>query len=399
MTDTPDPPSTESTPLLPHPKRPSPLSLSRIPLIPHVPLPAPALRIITLLLLLNLLAWALAAPALASHPSLLPAAALSYVLGLRHALDADHIAAIDLSTRRLVAAGQRPVSVGTFFALGHSTIVVATCVAVAATGGALRERFGGAEEWGELVGGVVSAVVLVVFCAGNGWVLWRLVGRLRRAVREGRRRGAGGGEEEEEEEVGGIEMRGAVMGDVEGGGFLSVAFGRLFKLVDRPWKMFPLGFLFGLGFDTSSEIAILGIASIHAVKGTSIWLILIFPMLFTVGMALLDTTDGALMSSLYTSPAFSRDPLALLYYSTVLTAITVLVSAFVAAVQVLSLVARLAEPEPSPFWDFVDFLADHFDYIGAGICALFFAVGVGSILVYRPWRRRTMEAEDGEADA
>lgn len=104
-------------------------------------------------------------------------------------------------------------------------------------------------------------------------------------------------------------------------------------------------------------------------------------------MALLDTTDGALMSTLYTSPTFSRDPVAMLYYSTVLTGITVVVSAFVALIQILSLVATIAEPT-GPFWDFVDVIADHFDYIGAGICALFFIVGVGSIFVYRPWRRR-----------
>lgn len=254
----------ESSPLL-QPSDPEPTHDTS--LIAKIPLPLPAVRIIALLLSLNILAWLIAAFPLASHPSLLPAATLSYVLGLRHALDADHIAAIDLSTRRLIAAGQRPVSVGTFFAMGHSTIVVATCVAVAATGGALRERFGGAEEWGEVVGGVVSAVVLVVFCGGNAWVLWRLTRQLRGAVRD-----------EGDDEV---EMRGAVVGDVEGGGFLAVMFGRLFKLVDRPWKMFPLGVLFGMGFDTSSEVAILGIASIHAVKGTSIWLILIFPMLFT----------------------------------------------------------------------------------------------------------------------
>ena len=115
-------------------------------------------------------------------------------------------------------------------------------------------------------------------------------------------------------------------------------------------------------------------------------------------MALLDTTDGALMSTLYTSPTFSRDPLAMLYYSTVLTAITVLVSAFVAAIQILSLVARLAEPR-GPFWDFIDALAEHFDYIGAGICALFLVVGVGSVFVYRPWRRRMRGGSDEENES
>ena len=115
-------------------------------------------------------------------------------------------------------------------------------------------------------------------------------------------------------------------------------------------------------------------------------------------MALLDTTDGALMSTLYTSPTFSRDPLAMLYYSTVLTAITVLVSAFVATIQVLSLVARLASPR-GPFWDFIDTLAEHFDYIGAGICVLFLVVAVGSVVLYRPWRRRMRGGGDEESES
>ena len=115
------------------------------------------------------------------------------------------------------------------------------------------------------------------------------------------------------------------------------------------------------------------------------------------GMALLDTTDGALMSTLYTSPTFSRDPVAMLYYSTVLTSITVVVSAFVAAIQILSLVARLVSPE-GPFWDFIDALAEHFDIIGAGICALFFVVGLGSVFVYRPWRRRMRGQPDEESE-
>ncbi|KEZ42694.1 High-affinity nickel transport protein nic1 [Scedosporium apiospermum] len=376
----PSTPPTETDPLLPSSTPDEKSLLSRI------PLPTPALRIIALLAAINILVWLISAYPLTKHPSLAAPAALSYVLGLRHALDADHIAAIDLSTRRLIAAGRRPVSVGTFFALGHSTIVVVTCVAVAATGGVLRERFGGAEEVGGLIGGVVSAVVLVVFCVGNGWVLYGLV----RKARAYKSAGDGGDD--------GVEMRGVVgdikLDDEQTMGFLARTFGRLFNLVDRPWKMFPLGVLFGLGFDTSSEIAILGIASIHAVQGTSIWLILIFPILFACGMALLDTTDGALMSTLYLSPTFARDPLATLYYSLILTAITVVVSAFVAIIQILNLVESVVKPE-GPFWDGLDVLSDHFDVVGAAICGLFAVVGVGAVFVYKPWRKR-MEARTDE---
>ncbi|KAF4466697.1 high-affinity nickel-transporter [Fusarium albosuccineum] len=341
--------------------------------------PTNSLLMILLLIAVNAVIWAVAAVVLRFHPALISPAALSYVLGLRHALDADHIAAIDLMTRRLIASGQRPATVGTFFSLGHSTIVIITCIVVAATSGALRERFDGFTRVGNIVGTSVSAVFLIILCIGNGWVLYKLVQRLQGVLEERRRQIQSGFEAEETQ----IQDHFAV----EGGGFLTRVFKRLFRVIDRPWKMYPLGVVFGLGFDTSSEIAILGIASIQAVQGTSIWLILIFPILFTAGMCLLDTTDGALMMALYTSKAFSRDVVAILYYSIVLTGITVFVSAFIGIVQVLSLIQNVAEPEGS-FWDGVSAIGDHFDIIGGSICGVFLVVGVGSIIVYKPWRRR-----------
>jgi len=208
---------------------------------------------------------------------------LAYTLGLRHALDADHISAIDLMTRRLIAAGQQPVAVGTFFSLGHSTVVVVTCVVVAATSGALRDRFDDFARVGNIVGTSVSAAFLLVLCAGNAWVLYKLVQRLREELRRLRERrtavAAESGTAGDEDGAAGDAAAGMLR--VEGAGFLARVFRWAFRVVDRPWKMLPLGILFGLGFDTSSEIAILGIASVQAAKGTSIWLILIFPILFT----------------------------------------------------------------------------------------------------------------------
>ncbi|KAL2259005.1 hypothetical protein VTK26DRAFT_7464 [Humicola hyalothermophila] len=351
--------------------------------------PLPALQLIGLLVLVNAVVWAAAGIVLHSHPSLLPPALLSYTLGLRHALDADHISAIDLTTRRLLASGFRqPVSVGTFFSLGHSTVVIATCVAVAATAGALRERFDDFARVGGIVGTAVSAAVLLLLCGANGWVLWRLVGRLRAVLREEEAEGWGRGREArdasgDEEDV---DATGKTL-EFEGMGVMGRVFRGVFKMVDRPWKMLPLGILFGLGFDTSSEIAILGIASIQAAQGTSMWVILIFPLLFTAGMCLLDTTDGALMMALYTSKAFSRDRVAILYYSIVLTGITVFVSAFIGIIQVLSLVEHVAEPE-GKFWEGVAAIGDYYDIIGGCICGVFLLVGLGSVFVYRPWRKR-----------
>lgn len=356
----------------------------------HLPLPKPLRALppaviwqILLLISVNIIVWVVIGIILHFYPVLISSAVLSYTLGLRHALDADHISAIDLMTRRLIAAGQRPVSVGTWFSLGHSTIVIVTCVVVAATSGALRDRFDGFQRVGNIVGTSVSAAFLLVLCAGNAWVLFRLVKRLRTLL-EGQRRQIRDGDGDRGP---GDEDTAAAQLSLEGAGFLANAFRKLFRIVDRPWKMYPLGVMFGLGFDTSSEIAILGIASIQGAAGTSLWLILVFPVLFTAGMCLLDTTDGALMMALYTSKAFSRDHIAILYYSIVLTGITIVVSAFIGVIQVLTLVLNVAEPEGS-FWDGVEAIGDNFEIIGGSICGLFLVVGLGSVLVYRPWRRR-----------
>ncbi|POR32807.1 Nickel/cobalt efflux system [Tolypocladium paradoxum] len=329
-------------------------------------IPSNSIAIIALLIAVNAVVWASVAVVLRFHPALISPAALSYTLGLRHALDADHISAIDLMTRRLIASGQRPATVGTFFSLGHSTIVIVTCVVVAATSGALRERFDGFTRVGNIVGTAVSATVLIILCLGNGWVLYRLVRRLQVVLAERRRMG----EDSDDENAADA---GAGQFNLEGAGFVARTFRFLFKAIDRPWKMYPLGVVFGLGFDTSSEIALLGMASLLAIKGTSIWLILIFPIL---------------------RHAFSRDVVAILYYSVVLTAITVFVSAFIGIVQVLSLVQKVAEPEGS-FWDGVSAIGDHFDIIGGSICGVFVVVGLGAIIVYRPWRRRMDRRRQG----
>ncbi|KJZ76475.1 hypothetical protein HIM_04204 [Hirsutella minnesotensis 3608] len=347
-------------------------------------IPNNSIAAISLLILVNAVVWAAVAVVLHFHPVLISSAALSYTLGLRHALDADHISAIDLMTRRLIASGQRPATVGTFFSLGHSTIVIITCVVVAATSGALRDRFDGFTRVGNIIGTSVSAAFLILLCLGNGWVLYRLVKRLR-AILADRRRG-GGEDPDADADMAQLQFPAASI--------IGRAARVLFKAIDRPWKMYPLGVVFGLGFDTSSEVAILGIASIQAVKGTSIWLILIFPILFTAGMCMVDTTDGALMMALYTSKTFSRDVVAILYYSIVLTAITITISAFIGIIQVLSLVQNVASPKGS-FWDGVSAITDHFEIVGGSICGLFVVIGLGSVLLYHPWRRRMDRRREG----
>ncbi|CZT18598.1 related to high-affinity nickel transport protein [Ramularia collo-cygni] len=331
-------------------------------------LPGPAIAIVLLLIVVQIIVWIAVGIVLHFHTALISTAVLSYTLGLRHALDADHISAIDLMTRRLVASGQRPVTVGTFFSLGHSTIVVVTSIIVAASSAAIEDRFGSFGKVGGIIGSSVSAAFLILLGVMNGWILYKLYQQLQKAI------AAPIGQES-------LEF------SFEGGGCMTMLLKRTFKLVDRPWKMYPLGVLFGLGFDTSSEIALLGISSIQAAAGTSIWLILIFPVLFTAGMCLLDTFDGAAMMSLYTSARLAKDTIAVLYYQIVLTAITVIVALVIGVIQLLTMIHNVRPDFEGPFWDGVDVVGDHYDVIGGCIVGSFLVFGILSVLAYKPWRR------------
>jgi len=331
-------------------------------------LPGSAVAIILLLVVVNLTVWIACAIVLHFHMALVSTAVLSWTLGLRHALDADHISAIDLMTRRLVASGQRPVTVGTFFSLGHSTIVVITSIVVAASSTAISKRFGAFSNVGSIVGSSVSSAFLILFGVINAYILSKLVQQLRKAI------AAPIGEES-------LDFK------FEGAGCMMFLLKKLFKLVDRPWKMYPVGVLFGLGFDTSSEIALLGISSIEAAQGTSFWLILIFPVLFTSGMCLLDTFDGAAMMSLYTSARLAEDAIAVLYYQCVLTAVTVAVALVIGVIQLLSLILSVKPDLSGSFWRGVEVAGNNYDIIGGGICGSFLMFGLLSVLLYKPWRR------------
>lgn len=360
---------------------------SRLPYLRYMPLPA--IGIISLLVIINLLAWIIAGTILHFHPTLASTTVLSYTLGLRHALDADHISAIDLMTRRLIATGQRPVTVGTFFSLGHSTIVIITSIVVAATATAVSDRFDAFGSVGGIIGSSVSAAFLILLGIMNAYILYKLIAQLKKVLHLS---------PAQESQAWKIEGGGCLFGILKG----------MFKLINRPWKMYPLGVLFGMGFDTSSEIALLGISAIQAAKGTSIWLIMVFPLMFTVGMCLVDTIDGALMLTVYVLPmekadgdgeeartqdgegqrnARVKDPLTFLYYSIVLTALTVVVALVIGVIQLLTMILNVAQPS-GRFWDGVESAGEHYDLIGGAICASFVVFGALSIVLYKPWRRR-----------
>jgi high-affinity nickel-transport protein len=302
----------------------------------------------------NVAAWSWAFAAFHDRPVLLGTAFLAWSLGLRHAVDADHIAAIDNVTRKLVQTGRRPLSVGPFFALGHSA-VVALAVALLATAAPALEQW---RELGGLVGTLISALFLFAIAIVN-LLIFRSTWRTFRRV-----------------------QKGATGADVApaGGGLLTRLSRPLFALIAKPWHMLLLGFLFGLGFDTATEVALLGLSAAQAANGLPFGTVLVFPALFASAMALVDTADGVLMVKAY-GWAFTR-PLRRLYYNLTITVISIVVALAVGSIELLGLVnERLGRT--GWFWDSIGQLNDHADLLGFVIIGLFASIWIGALAVYR----------------
>jgi nickel/cobalt transporter (NiCoT) family protein len=322
----------------------------------------------------NLGAWAWALFAFRGYPVLLGTALLAYSFGARHAVDADHIAAIDNVTRKLMQQGQRPVGVGFFFSLGHSTVVALASAGIALAAAALQTRFAGWREVSGLVGTGVSAGFLFLIALLNLVVLMQIYGTFRQVRR--------GGRYVEEELDLFLSQR----------GFLGRIFRPLFRFIGASWQMYPLGFLFGLGFDTATEIGLLGISAAEAAHGLSLWSILVFPALFTAGMSLIDTTDGVLMLGAY-GWAFMK-PMRKLYYNLTITFVSVLAALIVGGVEALGLVADHLNPEGG-FWRAIAALNRNFGSLGFLIIGLFIASWLISMLVYRLKRYDEIEVTRG----
>jgi len=318
--------------------------------------------IYSLLLAINLSVWFWAALVFRHQPLFLGTALLAYGFGLRHAVDADHIAAIDNVTRKLMQAGQRPVSVGFFFALGHSTVVILAAAGVAATSNMLSVHFDAFRSVGGVIGTLVSALFLFAIAAAN-LVILRSVWRTFCHVRNG------GRYVDEDFDI-----------LLNSRGLLARLFRPLFGLVSKGWHMFPLGFLFGLGFDTATEVALLGISATQAAKGISIWSIMVFPALFAAGMSLIDTTDGVLMLGAY-NWAFVK-PIRKLYYNLTITFVSVVVAVLIGGIEALGLIGDQFSFS-GWFWDGIGALNDNFNGLGCVIIGVFMAAWVGSIIVYR----------------
>jgi len=334
-----------------------------------VPLGRRVIGLYVILIIANLTVWGWALGLFHGHAVLLATALLAYGFGLRHAVDADHIAAIDNVTRKLMHDGQRPIGVGFFFALGHSTVVIVAATAIATTAGALQSRFPGLVETGGTIGTAVSASFLLAIAAVNTAVLIAVYRRLRLARR---------GDDDDDLEV--LFGRRGVVAQV---------FRRLFRMISRSWHMYPLGLLFGLGFDTASEIGLLGIAAAEAAHGLPIWSILVFPALFTVGMSLIDATDGILMLGTY-GWAFV-DPARKLYYNLTITGLSVAVAVLVGGVEAFGLVSgRLGLAGGA--WDMIGNLAATIGLFGYVVIAIFVASWLVSWLIYRLSAYRKLSA-------
>jgi high-affinity nickel-transport protein len=325
------------------------------------------------LIAVNLLVWACAFAAFGSYPLLLATALIAYGFGLRHAVDADHIAAIDNITRKLMQEGKRPITVGLFFSLGHSTVVFAASVIIALSATSVQQCFPGLIEVGGVVGTLVSVFFLIGIAIVNFVVLvsvYRLFQRVRR------------GKAYTQQELNVLLSSRGLFGRLLRG---------LFRLISRSWHMYPLGLLFGLGFDTATEIGVLGISAAEASKGLSVWSILVFPALFTAGMSLVDSSDSVLMVGAY-GWAFTN-PVRKLYYNLAITGFSVVVAVLVGANEALALVRDKFGLDRG-LLVFADASGTRFAALGYFVAAIFVAAWLVSFVIYRAMGYHKMPALD-----
>jgi len=274
--------------------------------------------------LIHVIGWGLLLPVAQQYPALVGLGGLAYSFGMRHAFDADHISAIDNTTRKLLQDRKRPVGVGFFFSLGHSTVVFLIALllgfAVKSVVDSVVADNGQLRALGGIVGTGVSGLFLLLIGLLNLIILVDIVGIFRRMRR-------------------GEYTRTTLEEHLVSGGVLTRLFRRLFALITESWQMYPIGFVFGLGFDTASEIALLAISAGAASQGLPFTTVLALPIIFAAGMSLMDTTDGAFMAKAY-SWAFSN-PVRKLFYNITMTGLSVFVALFVGLVEVTQILIQV----------------------------------------------------------
>jgi nickel/cobalt transporter (NiCoT) family protein len=278
---------------------------------------------------LNVLGWGMLIVALRGHYHIsktelfgVGTGVLAYTLGMRHAFDADHIAAIDNTTRKLIQDGKRPLSVGYFFSLGHSTIVFVLAVllnfGIRALNGAVQNDSSGLHHWTGIIGTTVSGTFLYLIGLLNLIVLVSIV-KVSREMRQGRYDDA------------------ELERQLDSRGLMNRFLGGYARRIDTPWKMYPVGVLFGLGFDTATEVALLVLAGSAVVGGLPFYAVVSLPVLFAAGMCLFDTIDGCFMNFAY-DWAFAK-PIRKIYYNLTITGLSVFIALFIGTIEILGLMA------------------------------------------------------------
>ncbi len=287
---------------------------------------------------------------------------LALFFGLRHAIDADHIAAIDTSTRKLRNEGKKSEFTGLFFSLGHSTIVILMSVVLMFSTRFVIERLPSMETMGSIIGPLISAAFLFIMAAINISIILGLRDLYKRKTA-----------------LGSIDLNSAISGM----GLLNRLFRGLFKSVKNQYYLYPIGILFGLGFDTASEVLILSISAVLAVSLLSVpvWVLLIFPALFTLGMSLIDTTDGYTMNRAYAWA--SNDPAKKLWYNITLTSISAIFAVTAAVFELFAVVASNFKFSGYPWSFFTNVSNNYWDILGGIIIATLALIVVVSYIKYR----------------
>ncbi len=310
----------------------------------------------------NVIAWLWAWAVFRDQPALLGTAFLAWVLGLRHAVDPDHIAAIDNATRKLMAQGARPVTVGFWFALGHSTVVGAACALIGFFTVGVKDHLEDFKDIGGLIGTFVSSSFLLLIGVFNLLVFLGVLKACRAARDTGRY---------QEQDVDALMAK---------HGFIARVLRPLFALISKSWHMYPLGFLFGLGFDTATAIGLFSMTAATASDGVSLSTVMVFPALFAAGMALADATDGALMLGAY-EWAYVK-PARKLFYNLTITAMSAFVALVIGMLQALGLIAEKMNLSGG-VWDVIGAVRDRFDVLGFVIVGLFMFAWGASALAWR----------------
>lgn len=306
------------------------------------------------------------------YPQLIGLGFLAYTLGLRHAFDADHIAAIDNTVRKMVQQKQEPAGVGLYFSLGHSTVVCIMAIVTIFSVAWAKQNLPQLQALGSIVGLIISGSFLILMGVLNFYI-WLDVYSLFSKMRKGK----------------------YVLENAEemlSGGFLTSRLaGPIFRLISKSWQVYPVGFLFGLGFDTASEIALFAISAAAAAKAMPVMVVLTFPILFAAGMSLMDTLDGIFMTTAY-NWAFST-PLRKVYYNLTITGLSVIAAIFIGVIEI----TQVLSPKlglTGGLWVWIQSL--NFDILGYILVGLFFLCWIVSYSLWKLLRlETTLPLEEG----